>query len=536
LRLTGTSLAAADGHAGAVDFEALLQDAIDLLEDKSAAFSDADEARDRLLQGYQHIFVDEYQDIDEQQYALVSALAGRTQSDSEAKLSIMAVGDDDQNIYSFKGASVEFIRRFQTDYSGEVTYLVENFRSTQNIIAAANHVIQRATDRMKVDHPIRIDSKRALEPAGGRWTQLDAVGQGRVRLITAPADANRQAQVVFDEIARIRRSDPSVALGTIAVLARTHRSLEPLRALCDLEDVRYEMVSRDGARTQLSLMNSREGRLTADLLRARRSDLLSMPAFRRWLARQVRRQPANPYWEDLAVAAGEFAESVGTDRLAAAEVTDALYEADVDERRGHQPAALKLMTAHSAKGLEFGHVVVMDCADWRWNGEDERRLLYVAMTRARETLTLMRAEGGRNPYLVDLGTVDGVSDLLPSTRPAHRTDLDREHFTLGPADVDIGFAGRQEPSNAVHRWIAELAPGDPVIVEGRQIKTLEGHVVGRLASKTELQAAAAPIAASVTGIMVRVREQTSPEFLGTVRTDRWEVVIAELVLPSVPAR
>ena len=77
----------------------------------------------------------------------------------------MAVGDDDQNIYSFKGANVEFIRRFQADYEGAVTYLVENFRSTQNIIAAANHVIQRAADRMKVDHPIRIDALRATDAA-----------------------------------------------------------------------------------------------------------------------------------------------------------------------------------------------------------------------------------------------------------------------------------------------------------------------------------------------------------------------------------
>jgi ATP-dependent DNA helicase RecQ len=139
--LTGTSLAAADRRGGAADFERLLQDAIDLLEGGSDALFDADELRDRLLHGYEYIFVDEYQDIDEQQYALVSALAGRQRTDPDAKLSIMAVGDDDQNIYSFKGASVEFIRRFQTDYGGEVTYLVENFRSTQNIIAAPNHVI-----------------------------------------------------------------------------------------------------------------------------------------------------------------------------------------------------------------------------------------------------------------------------------------------------------------------------------------------------------------------------------------------------------
>lgn len=531
LRLTGTSLAMTDGHAGTVDFEALLQDAIDLLEGKSAAFSDADEARDRLLQGYQYIFVDEYQDIDEQQYALVSALAGRTLSDAESKLSIMAVGDDDQNIYSFKGASIEFIRRFQADYSGEVTYLVENFRSTQNIIAAANHVIQRAADRMKVDHPIRIDSKRVAGPAGGRWAQLDPAGLGKVRLITAPADANRQAQVAFDEITRIRRSDPSVALGSIAVLARTHRSLEPLRALCDLEDVRYEMVSRDGARAQLSLMNSREGRHTADLLRSRRSDLLSMPALRRWLARQLRHQPVNPCWGDLASAVAEFAESVGMDRLPAAEVTDALYEADAEVGRGHQPAALKLMTAHSAKGLEFAHVLVMDCADWRWSGEDERRLLYVAMTRARETLTLMRAEGGRNPYLVDLGTVNGVSDLLPAGRPRHRAELDRRHVTLGPSEVDIGFAGRQGPSDPVHRWIAALAAGDQVTVEGRHIKTIEGYVVGRLAGKTELEVAG-KVRATVTGIMVRTREQTPPDFLATLKTDCWEVVLVELVVPG----
>ena len=98
LRLTGTSLAGAERTASSVDFKKMLQDAIDLLEGKSSALIDVDEVRDRLLQGYEYIFVDEYQDIDAQQYALVSALAGRRRADAETKLSIMAVGDDDQNI------------------------------------------------------------------------------------------------------------------------------------------------------------------------------------------------------------------------------------------------------------------------------------------------------------------------------------------------------------------------------------------------------------------------------------------------------
>jgi len=531
LRLTGTSLAATDRQGGAVDFDRLLQDAVDLLEGKSDAFGDADELRDRLLQGYEYIFVDEYQDIDEVQYNLVSALAGRRLVDPDARLCIMAVGDDDQNIYSFKGASVEFIRRFQADYGGEVTFLVENFRSTQNIIAASNHVIQRASDRMKVDHPIRIDSLRAADLAGGRWSTLDPQHQGRVRLIAAPADPNRQAQIVFDEIARIRRIDSTVVPGDIAVLSRTHRSLEPLRALCDIAGVRCEVMTRESARAQLSLMRSREGWRTADLLRSRRSRLVDMAAIRRWLNGLVRREPGNPFWEDIAVVVAELGEASAAGRLPAAEVLDALYEAGNETRRNGHALALKLMTAHGAKGLEFRHVIVMDCADWPWRGEDERRLLYVAMTRARETLTVMRAESGSNPFLVDLGTVEGVVDLLPPARPEHRQDLDRRYLSLGPADVDIGFVGRHRQDDPVHERIAALVPGAGVIVDGRHVKNRDGQIVGRIAGKTEIESVA-PVPGTVSGILVRTREQTPSQYLATVKTDRWETVLVELKVPG----
>ena len=212
------------------------------------------------MQGYEYIFVDEYQDIDEQQYSLVSALAGRRLNDPEAKLSIMAVGDDDQNIYSFKGASVEFIRRFQADYEGTVTYLVENFRSTQNIIAAANHVIQRARrpDEGRPSDPDRHaarcrSARRALGGAGSRAPGEGAPRDGAGRPEPAGAGRVQTRSLAFVAVT------PTSQLGDIAVLARTHRSLEPLRALCDIEGLRYEVLSRDGAGAQLPLMQSREG-------------------------------------------------------------------------------------------------------------------------------------------------------------------------------------------------------------------------------------------------------------------------------------
>ena len=102
------------------------------------------------------------QDIDADQYGLISALAGRTLEDGDRKLTLFAVGDDDQNIYAFSGASVEFIRRFEADYGPKPAFLTANYRSTCHIIAAANALIDPARDHMKAGHPIRIDCVRAI--------------------------------------------------------------------------------------------------------------------------------------------------------------------------------------------------------------------------------------------------------------------------------------------------------------------------------------------------------------------------------------
>jgi hypothetical protein len=83
----------------------------------------------------------------------------------------------------------------------------------------------------------------------------------------------------------------------------------------------------------------------------------------------------------------------------------------------------------------------------------------------------------------------------------------------------------------LHQRIAKLSPGETVIISGRQVRTSDGQPVGRLASKTELKTSS-PVAGSVSGILVRTREQTQPAFLETVKVDRWETVLVELVLPG----
>jgi ATP-dependent DNA helicase RecQ len=148
MRLAGLSFA---GRAQKVDDELLktvIPQAVALLKGTGLAVEEADEQRERLLAGFRWILVDEYQDIDADQYELISALAGRTLEDPERKLNLFAVGDDDQNIYAFNGASVEFIRRFEADYQSKPAFLTENYRSTGHIVAAANLIIDPARNRM----------------------------------------------------------------------------------------------------------------------------------------------------------------------------------------------------------------------------------------------------------------------------------------------------------------------------------------------------------------------------------------------------
>ena len=183
MRLAGASFTGRAERPDDEMFQEVMRRAVELLRGEGLPPEEADEQRERLLAGFRWILVDEYQDIGPDQYELISALAGRTLEEDAGKLTLFAVGDDDQNIYAFNGASVEFIRRFEADYGPKPRYLTANYRSTGHIVAAANAVIEPARERMKAGHPIRIDRARANDPAGGSWETLDAVSRGRVQIL-----------------------------------------------------------------------------------------------------------------------------------------------------------------------------------------------------------------------------------------------------------------------------------------------------------------------------------------------------------------
>ena len=227
MRLAGASFTGREERPDDELFREVLRRAVELLRGEGLSPEEADERRERLLAGFRWILVDEYQDIGPDQYALISALAGRTLDDEAGKLTLFAVGDDDQNIYAFNGASVEFIRRFEADYGPRPTYLTGNYRSTGHIIAAANAVIEPARERMKARHPLHIDRARVKDPPGGAWQELDPVSLGRVQILPAGRNPVSQARTAMAELLRLAALSPDWDWSRCAVIARECEYLVP---------------------------------------------------------------------------------------------------------------------------------------------------------------------------------------------------------------------------------------------------------------------------------------------------------------------
>ena len=506
---------------------AILREATALLRGEGLEREEAEESRARLLAGFRWILVDEYQDIDGDTYDLISALAGRTLSEEDSRLSLFAVGDDDQNIYSFNGSSVEFIRRFEKDYKAKPAFLIDNYRSTRHIIDAANAVIGPAGDRMKADHAIRINQERAKAPAGGQCAERDPVAHGKVQVLQiADGSAVSQAQAAVAELQRLASLDPDWDWSKCAVIAREWSYLEPVRTVCERDAIPAHMANEGN----LSLWNLRETQALVKWVRRRDRGMLRSADVQDWLDRK----PPGPWVELLRQAAEEHDLETATAEVPAASFIEWLAEWARDARRRQD--GLLLLTAHRAKGLEFDHVVVLDGGWDRVNrGEDSdapRRLYYVAMTRARQTLALARLPAP-HPFQEALRDIPSVQWREPTTLPPPTPDLARRHQRLTLSDVYLSFAGRRAPDHPTHRAIAELAPGDQLRVRPQsdwwELRNYAGVVVGTLARKFEPPPDMRCIKATVLAVATWSRDRSDPQYQQHLKNDTWEVVIPELV-------
>ncbi len=363
----GEALAVLDrlGRAqGWVDFDDLIGLAVQLLETDDAA---AAAWRSR----FRHIVADEFQDVDAMQYRLLRRLAG-------ADATLAVIGDPNQAIYGFRGADATCFERFLRDFPAARTVrLTRNYRSDGTIVRASARVIGTPSG----------------VPRGGGPILLHAAEDER-------AEAEFVASTIEDLLGghdmlaanSVRARARTLGFADFAVLYRTDAQSAALREAFDRAGIPYKkstpapIAGAPAVRAVLARLDAGDGpmplaeRLATAVARLRPSDeaidAASLAEAARWLAALAERA------EDAA-------------RLG--ELVALSTESDFFDPRA---ARVSLLTMHAAKGLEFPVVFVVGLEDGivpfhggdePGNADEERRLFYVAMTRAKERLVLTRA-------------------------------------------------------------------------------------------------------------------------------------------------
>jgi DNA helicase II / ATP-dependent DNA helicase PcrA len=555
-------------EANALDFDDILTLTVDLL----ATFP---EVRETYRRRFRHVLVDEYQDTNHAQYALIHQLCADELEESSVDAPVervppaelMVVGDADQSIYAFRGANIRNILDFEQDFPNATSILLEqNYRSTQNILNAANSVIGHNQGRKpknlwsdagagaKITGYVADDERDEARFVSGEIDTLTDAGSrpGDVAVFYRTNAQSRVFEEVFvrlgmpyrvvggvrfyerrevrdalaylrmlvnaDDEVSLRRilNTPKRGIGDRAVECVTSyaareritfweglrhadqapglatRSLTAIQGFVALVEELQSMVEAgERADVVLESVLARSGYL--DELEAsddpqdgtRLENLAELVA----VAREFSDDPvAGPSADPTDVDAGIVAPGLADflERVALVADTDQIPDAPREDDGG----MVTLMTLHTAKGLEFPTVFLTGLEDGVFphsrsldDGgelEEERRLAYVGLTRARERLYLSRAlvrsawgAPAHNPGSRFLGEVpeelvdwrrteaDQVHwqrpDLTRTTGFGQPTAAGRRNFTAAAARADA--AAKSKPA----REVPSLAPGERVL-------------------------------------------------------------------------
>ncbi len=426
--------------ADALDFDDLLCYVVRL-------FRECPDALEYYQNRWRYIMVDEYQDTNHVQYLLVSMLA-------EKYKNICVVGDDDQSIYKFRGATIENILSFENQFAGaKVIRLEQNYRSTQNILDAANHVIANNTERKGKElwtangAGPKITARRAeneeAEAAFVADTVLDGVARGDsfgdyAVLYRMHAQSNSiekafmRASVPYKVIGGLRfyeRKEVKDILAYLSVIANPADSLRLARIINEpkrgIGDATMEAAGQISAATGAPVFEVlRHADEYADLGR-KAAVLKTFTGMMESLMETAESEAPDALFDEVVEKTGYMSmlkamglegesriENVGELKTNIVKYMEnaeeptlggfleevALYT-DLD--RLEEGDNVLMMTLHSAKGLEFKNVFVIGMEEGIFPGtaaiyepsemEEERRLAYVGITRAREHLWLTAA-------------------------------------------------------------------------------------------------------------------------------------------------
>jgi DNA helicase-2/ATP-dependent DNA helicase PcrA len=457
----------------AMDFDDLIKIPVELLE-----------SRNEILEMYQekfkYILIDEYQDINNSQYVLISMLAKKHRN-------ICVVGDDDQSIYRFRGADITNILGFEDDYKdSRVIRLEQNYRSTKTILRAAHSVIRNNTDRKakelwtenteggKIVFYYNDDEIAESEAILNEVDKLQRGSDVNLRDMAVFYRTNAQSRVIED---RFRRAGlPYKLIGGLQFYGRMEIKdlLAYLRIVSNTQDIisfkriinvpprgigdsSVDKVEANAMEKSLSFM---DGLLAADTVAGvKDSTKATFKKFAEFIKRLsenkaniklqdmikeiITRTGYLDYWmNDTSAKSKDRVENIKEFVSAISEYEEGNEKASLEDflnqvalisdidKMDESANAVTLMTIHSAKGLEFDIVFIagMDeglfphknCVEEPGGIEEERRLAYVGITRARKKLFLFSAVSRRQYGTKKLSSISRYVNEIPPELLEHK--------------------------------------------------------------------------------------------------------------------
>ena len=389
-------------------------------------------------------------------------------------------------------------------------------------------LIAPAAQRMKFGHDIVVNRSRRKDRPGGALERLDPIGRGRVQVLRVARDEAVQAVLAVRELERLKTQATGWTWVKAAIIARTWRQLGPVRSYCEARGIPVLVASDDPP----NVWRLRETQSLVDWLRGRSGAAVRVADIAGWMDRQ----PTGHWWSLLREGLEDLSHELGDRETDRKDVIEWLAEWGRDTRK--RQTGLLLLSAHRAKGLEFDDVVILDGAwDRHSNGEDrdaERRLYYVAMTRARRSLALL-SMGARHPFFDSLEG-PAVARRALDVKGLDVADCTKIYRTLNPSEVDLDFTGRLTNGHRALPSLDRIATGDSVGLKQDGDRWLivdqDGVAIGRLAKKFAPPQGAAFVEGSVYAITTRFRSDSGEDFQSQLRRDRWSVVFPELVYRS----
>lgn len=388
------------------------------------------------------LVIDEAQDMDEEEFSLITALMEQNE-----EMRVIAVGDDDQNIFEFRGASSEYLEQFIRVNQATKHELVENFRSKRNLVEFTNKFVTGISHRLKSTPIIA----RQNDPGKIKLVRYD---DGN--LIVPFVQDLLNAELSGTACALTRTNDE--ALQIAGLLLKNRRSARLIQSndgfnLINLDEIRY-LLSQPGLAGDIINITDDAWENAKRALSQRYQRSTKYELCRNLIRDFETANPKMRYKSDLEVF---------------------IRESKLEDFYGQNGETILVSTIHKAKGKEFDSVFIM-LEDFNPSTDDAKRLLYVAMTRARRSLTIHLNSGFLDK--LSAANLDRIKD-----RKTHPPALEMA-IHAGFRDVWLDyFISRQH-------LVSRLTSGDNLTVNGEECLNSEGRSVLRFSQQFVKQIAA----------------------------------------------